>query len=133
MSDSEPTRGDQDEQTPRPPQLVPSADAPLLPYADLRAPRPAPAAPPVGARWLAFAGILLGGLLGGMIGWGVADLLAEGSLWPAVGALAGGTFGAVGVGVVAGLTLRAMNEWKSVRHPEARDGRAGAAPEADGR
>jgi hypothetical protein len=26
--------------------------------------------------------------------------------------------GAVGVGVVANLTLRAMNEWKVVQHPE---------------
>lgn len=101
------------------PGLVPSVDAPLLPYRDLRAPRPAPAAPPTGARWLAFAGILLGGLLGGLIGWGVADLLAGGAVWPAVGGLVGGVAGAVGVGVVAGLTLRAMNEWRAVRHPEA--------------
>jgi uncharacterized membrane protein YedE/YeeE len=101
------------------PGLVPSADSPLLPYGDLRAPRPAPAAPPPPARWLAFAGIVLGGLLGGLIGWGVADLLSEGALWPAVGGLVGGVAGAVGVGIIAGLTLQAMNEWRSVRHPEA--------------
>lgn len=98
--------------------LVPPADAAPLRYADLRAPQPAPAAPPNGARWLAFAGILLGGLLGGLIGWGVADLLAGGSVWPAVGGLLGAVSGAAGVGVIAGLTLRAMNEWRSVRHPE---------------
>jgi hypothetical protein len=36
-----------------------------------------------------------------------------------VGGLVGGVSGAVGVGIIAGLTLRAMNEWSSVRHPEA--------------
>jgi hypothetical protein len=102
-----------------PARLVPSADTSPMPYGDLVAPQPTPATPPTAARWLAFAGICLAGLLGGLIGWGVADLLTEGSLWPAVGALVGGVFGAVGVGVIAGLTLRAMNEWRSVRHPEA--------------
>lgn len=100
-------------------QLVPAEGNPLLPYADLRAPSPAPAAPPEPARYLAFVGIIVGGLLGGLIGWGVADLLAGGSVWPALGGLIGGVSGAVGVGIIAGLTLRAMNEWRSVQHPEA--------------
>jgi hypothetical protein len=118
MNPTDQSPDDEARQARRQPGLVPAADSPLAPYADLRAPRPAPAAPPPAARWLAFAGILLGGLLGGLIGWGVADLLGDGSLWPAVGGLVGGVFGAVGVGVIAGLTLRAMNEWRSVRHPE---------------
>jgi hypothetical protein len=65
------------------------------------------------------ASILVAGLLGGLIGWGVTDVLTEGQLWPAVGGLAGAVFGAVGVGIVAGLTLQAMGEWHAVRHPEA--------------
>ena len=102
----------------RQPSLVPPGNAPV-PYGDLQAPRPAPAAPPPPARWLAFLGILVGGLLGGLIGWGVGDLLGGSSTWAAVGGLVGGVSGAVGVGIIAGLTLRAMNEWSSVRHPEA--------------
>lgn len=96
------------------------ADSPL-PFVDLRQPQPIPAPPPGGARWLAFASVLVGGLLGGMIGYGTADLLA-GGIWAAAGALVGGVIGAVGVGVVAGLALRAMNEWSAVHHPEAEDG-----------
>jgi predicted lipid-binding transport protein (Tim44 family) len=91
--------------------------SPLL-YNDLVAPAPADPTPPAGARWLAFGSILLGGLLGGLIGYGTADLMVDSSLWVAVGGLVGAIAGAVGVGVVAMLTLRAMNEWKSVDHPE---------------
>jgi predicted acylesterase/phospholipase RssA len=90
---------------------------PLL-YEDLRAPQPVSPSPAPAARGLAFLGILVGGLLGGLIGWGVADLLTEGALWPAVGGLVGASGGALGVGIIAALTLRAMSEWTSVRHPE---------------
>lgn len=103
-------------------ELVPPEQNPLVRYTDLEAPRPAAAAPPEPARYLAFLGIVLGGLLGGLIGWGVADLLTSTALWAGVGAIVGGVSGAVGVGIIAGLTLRAMNEWRSVRHPEARRG-----------
>ena len=84
----------------------------------LRAPEPLEAEPPTVARWLAFAGVLLGALLGGMIGYGAADLL-EFPGW--VVALAGVLFalgGAVWSWVIAQLTLRAMNEWNAVQHPE---------------
>lgn len=91
--------------------------APLL-YQDLVAPEPADPDPPPAARWLAFAAILVAGLLGGLIGYGTADLLSESSLIVGLGGIAGAAIGAVGVGVVAGLTLRAMNEWRSVSHPE---------------
>ncbi len=91
--------------------------SPLL-YTDLEAPEPADPTPPTIARWLAFASILTGGLLGGMIGYGTADLMVSSSVIVTLGGLVGAVAGAVGVGVVAMLTLRAMNEWKSVEHPE---------------
>lgn len=90
-----------------------------LPFESLNAPEPVPATPPSQARWLGFGAILLGGLLGAAIGWGTGDVLGQSQTWAAVGALAGAVFCAVGVGVVATLTLRAMNEWNAVTHPEA--------------
>jgi hypothetical protein len=104
---------------PRHQPLVPSEGQEVLPYRDLRAPAPVAPAPPVSARIVAVVAVVVGGLLGGLIGWGTTDLLTEGSVWPAVGGLAGSVMGAVGVGVIAGLTLQAMSEWRSVRHPEA--------------
>ncbi len=98
---------------------APATPSNVVPYADLIAPRPLTAAPPASARWLAFAAVLLGGLLCGLIGYGTGDLLGQSGLWAAIGGLLGGLIGAVGVGVVAGLTLRVMGEWKSVQHPEA--------------
>lgn len=72
------------------------------------------ALPPKGARWLAFAAIVLGGLCGGLIGFAYIDLQCEGncSLWTGLGALIGAVAGAVGLAVVAVLTLRAMEEWR---------------------
>lgn len=93
-----------------------------IPFRDLRAPAPTAAPPPTAARWLAFAGILVGGLLGGLIGYGTGDLMSGSSAaWATVGLLVGALAGAIGVGIVAGLTLRAMNEWKATPHPEAAD------------
>ena len=89
-----------------------------LPFEDLQAPTPLASDPPTGARWLAFALILLGGGLGGLVGYGIGDLMGGTSTWAAVGALVGGLTAAIGVGVVANLTLRAMNEWNAVQHPE---------------
>ncbi|WP_419917669.1 hypothetical protein [Candidatus Poriferisocius sp.] len=72
------------------------------------------AAPPRGARWLAFASILVGGLCGGLIGFAYIDLQCEGScgLWTGLSALIGAVAGAMGLAVVAVLTLRAMEEWR---------------------
>lgn len=94
-----------------------SDDTPLL-YTDLQAPQPAESDPPPQARWLAFASILIGGLLGGLIGYGTADLMTTSSVVVALGAVVGAALCALGVGVVASLTLRAMNEWNVVKHPE---------------
>lgn len=95
-----------------------SRDA-VIGFEGLRAPPPVATEPPASARWLAFASILIGGGLGGLIGYGTADLMADSSVVAALGGLLGAVIGAVGVGIVAGLTLRAMNEWNAVAHPEA--------------
>ncbi|MYB73836.1 MAG: hypothetical protein F4X68_07745 [Acidimicrobiia bacterium] len=63
---------------------------------------------------MAFASILVGGLCGGLIGFAFIDLQCEGNcaLWTGLGALIGAVAGAVGLAVVAILTLRAMEEWR---------------------
>lgn len=80
---------------------------------DPASPEERSALPPKGARWLAFAAIVLGGLCGGLIGFAYIDLQCEGDcgLWTGLGALIGAIAGAVGLAVVAVLTLRAMDEW----------------------
>jgi hypothetical protein len=74
--------------------------------------------PSRGARVLAFVAILVGGLCGGLIGYGFADLQwgdeDNSGLVGAVG-LIGAAIGAVGVGVVAVLALRAMGEWRTIQ------------------
>ncbi len=90
----------------------------VLPYAGFTAPTPLPSAPPTIARWLAFGSILLGGLLGGLIGFGTSDLLGFPRWGSSLIAIAFAIGGAIGVGIVAQLTLRAMNEWNAVQHPE---------------
>lgn len=101
-------------------EIEPSGDDySVLPFEDLVAPSPIKAAPPHGARWLALGSILLGGLLGATLGFGIGDVMGGTTNWKAGGAFVGGITAAVGVGIVANLTLRAMNEWRSVKHPEA--------------
>lgn len=75
-------------------------------------PRPS-ALPSVKARILAFSAILVAGIASAMIGWGIVNVQCQGSCSTAkgVGAIVGGVIGAVGVGVVAVLVLRAMGEW----------------------
>ena len=99
--------------------VVPGPGADVDVFPGLHPPEPVapdPGAPP---RVLAFVSILLGGLLGGLIGFGIGDLLWESTLPVALLALVGALVGAVGVGVLANLTLRAMSEWHAVEHPEA--------------
>ncbi len=76
------------------------------------------AAPPVWARVTAIVSIVIAGAAGGLIGYSVTDLqCTDGCTTTA--ALAG-VFGAVvcaiGVAVVAVLTLRAMSEWKAIEN-----------------
>lgn len=79
--------------------------------------------PSLGARILAFSAIVLGGLFGGLIGYGFADLqCAEGCATRAGGfALLGAVIGAAGVGIVAVLALRAMGEWRVIQHRDGAD------------
>ncbi len=67
---------------------------------------------------MAFTLTVIAGLLGGLIGYGVGDLLGQSSLWAAVGGLVGALIASIGVGIVANLTLQAMAEWRSIEHPE---------------
>jgi hypothetical protein len=71
--------------------------------------------PPTGARVLAFLSILIGGLCGGLIAYGFTDVSCEGDCGTLAGGMGvlGAVLGAVGVGVVAVLALRAMGEWSS--------------------
>lgn len=94
-------------------------DAVALPFESLRVPQPINASPPLQARILSFLGVVVGGFLGALIGYGVTDLLTEGnSVLAALGALVGGVGCAIGVGIIVSLTLRAMNEWNAVQHPD---------------
>lgn len=74
--------------------------------------------PSIGARLLAFSGILIGGLLGGLIGYGFTDLQCDGGCATRAAGVAvvSAAIGAVGVGVVAVLALRAMGEWRTIQH-----------------
>jgi hypothetical protein len=73
--------------------------------------------PPRGAFLLAYAGVILGGLLGALLGYGITDIGCTGDCGTstAVGAVVGAVIGAVGTGVVAVLALRAMAEWRRPR------------------
>ena len=72
--------------------------------------------PSAGARVLAFVAILVGGLCGGLIGYGFTDLSCSDDCSGLAGgaAVLGAAIGAVGVGVVAILALRAMCEWRTI-------------------
>ena len=73
-----------------------------------------PGIPSRTAYLLAFAAVVVAGLLGGTIGYGLVDVSCEGNcgLAVVVGALVGAAVAAGGVGVIAVLVLRAMSEWK---------------------
>ena len=77
--------------------------------------RPLSALPSRLARGLAFAAILLGGLAGGLIGFGFVDLQCSGDCTTAatIGAAIGAVVAAAGTAVVAVLVLRAMGEWRA--------------------
>jgi hypothetical protein len=78
-----------------------------------------PGLPPRGAYLLAFAAVVVSGLLGGTIGYGLVDVSCEGDCGLALvtGALLAAAMAASGVGVIAVLVLRAMSEWKRNQPP----------------
>lgn len=90
-------------------------DDPLLPE------RPLSALPSPLARGVAFAGILLGGLAGALIGYALVAVQCDGDCGLAIGLglFAGAVFAAVGMAIVAVLALRAMGEWNELRDREA--------------
>lgn len=71
--------------------------------------------PSTGARILAFVAILVGGVCGGLIGYGFADISCTGDCSTVTGGagVLGAAIGAAGVGVVSVLALRAMGEWSA--------------------
>jgi hypothetical protein len=71
-----------------------------------------PMLPSRGAFLLAFGAVALAGVLGGIIGFGIADVSSQTDLSHVIGALIGALIGAGGVGIVAVLVLRAMAEWR---------------------
>ncbi|MGH9247521.1 MAG: hypothetical protein ACRD29_25050 [Acidimicrobiales bacterium] len=81
------------------------------------------AAPPVGARVLAFVSILIAGLAGGLIGYAITELQCTGDCEVAkgIGGLAGAVLAALGVAVVTVLVMRAMGEWRTIRHRQNRN------------
>ena len=83
-------------------------------------PRIPSALPSRGARILAFAAILVGGLCGGLIGFSVTRLQCVGDCATnkSLGGLVGAVIGALGVAVVSVLALRAMGEWKTIQQRE---------------
>lgn len=91
--------------------MVPVSNAlPALPPADNQL-----ASPSRSVRVFAFVSILIGGLCGGLIGFAFTDLQCSGDCTNLLGvsALIGAIIGAVGVGVVSILVLRAMTEWRT--------------------
>ena len=72
---------------------------------------------------LAFLSVVLAGAFGGIIGYGLADISAEGggSAGPVLGALVGAVVAAGGVGIVAVLVLRAQAEWHTTAPGDERE------------
>ena len=75
-------------------------------------PAPLSALPSTAARLLAFVSILIGGLAGGLIGYGFVDLQGGSATAAALGALIGAVAAAAGTAVIAVLVLRAVGEWR---------------------
>jgi hypothetical protein len=76
------------------------------------------ASPPVWARITAVLSIIIAGVCGGLIGWSVVDIQCAGdcSSTAVISGLVFSLVCAIGVAVVAVLTLRAMAEWKAIEN-----------------
>ncbi len=73
--------------------------------------------PSRGAFLLAFGAVVLAGILGGIIGYGIADVSSHSDVSHLLGTFVGSVIGAGGVGIVAVLVLRAMAEWRRQNPP----------------
>jgi hypothetical protein len=76
-----------------------------------------PMLPSRAAFLLAFGGVVLAGVLGAIIGFGIADVSSQTDASHLIGAFVGALVGAGGVAVVAVLVLRAMAEWRRQNPP----------------
>lgn len=76
------------------------------------------AAPPVWARIVAVAAIVIAGGAGGLIGWSAFDLQCSGDCGTSavIAGVVSAVVFAIGVAVVAVLTLRAMSEWRAIEN-----------------
>lgn len=72
--------------------------------------------PSKAARTVAFVSILLGGFCGGVIGYALAEIESYSTISAGVLVLVGAIGSAVGIAVVATLSLRAMTEWRIIEH-----------------
>ena len=79
-------------------------------------PAPLSALPSTVARAVAFVSILIGGLAGGMIGYGLVDVTCDGDCGVplGLGIFIGASASAGGTAIVAVLVLRAIGEWREV-------------------
>jgi len=84
----------------------------------------------VRARALAFVAIIAGGACGGLIGYSFVSLQCHHCRTAAgIAGVTGAVLAALGVGVIATITLRAMGEWRRIQSTEdtqtghAQDGR----------
>ncbi|MGA0118627.1 MAG: hypothetical protein ACO3JF_09585 [Ilumatobacteraceae bacterium] len=82
-------------------------------------PDPSPslsALPSTTARAMAFISILVGGVAGGLIGYGLVDVQCDGDcgLPLGLGIFLGSIISAGGTAIVAVLVLRALGEWREL-------------------
>ena len=79
-----------------------------------------PTMPSRTAFLLSFVSVIVAGMFGGVIGYGIVDISCDRGCAASklLGAVFGAVFAAAGVGIVAVLVLRAMAEWR--RKPPAR-------------
>ena len=77
------------------------------------------ALPSVAARVIAFCSILLGGIAGGLLGYGLVDTQCDGacSVQTGSGMFICSLIGAGGTAIIAVLVLRAHGEWREVADP----------------
>ncbi len=78
--------------------------------------RPLSALPSVFARADAYISIIIAGIAGSLIGFTLVDLQCQGDcdVPNSIGLILGAATGALGMGVVAVLVLRATGEWKEL-------------------
>jgi hypothetical protein len=78
--------------------------------------RPLSALPSVFARAVAYVSIIVAGIAGALIGFTLVDLQCQGDcdVPNSIGLILGAATGALGMGVVAVLVLRATGEWKEL-------------------